>query len=223
MKTNYKPGMTLKKAALMALPGVLLGVVTGALTVLQGWDGNQAVAATVMAVVVGGLTGGLRALENWIKNSGVIMVLFVIGACACFPGCVSLTPYSPGALSSNNVRVSESVATEYGNDTFNIEVKSRGEAASKTGLDYSAGGESPWRFILNGEANVTSEARVSPYLEGVGAAYASLPDAIAPFIEAFHAAPDGEAGASIRDVLLQKIIEVIMGRIGSGGLSGVLR
>lgn len=223
MKKIYNPTITLKKAALMAAPGVLLGAITGASAVLQGWDDQQAIAATITAVIIGALTGALRGLENFLKNSGVIMLIFVAGACLAFPGCMSLTPYGPGALSSNNVKVVESTAHAEGVDTFALEIKSRGDAAAKTSVKYTGeaeADETPWAFAVLGEANVESAERVKPLNEGAGAALAALPVTLAPLVDALslvNDAPEGTPGASIRDRLMGLIMDRVLGAITGGG------
>lgn len=178
-----------------------------------------------------------RALENWRKNAGrggqplwywediprrvfagrLGLWLCIIAAGATFPGCLSLAPYQSGALSSNAVTVRESTATEHGQDSFEIEIKSRGDAAAKTAVRYIGETEStPWDFSVAGESSVESAARVLPLNEGAGAAMAALPQAIAPLVQAFQGAPEGPAGESIRAVILREIIQRVLGAIGGG-------
>ena len=147
------------------------------------------------------------------------VVFFTAAACACFSGCLSLTPYSSGSLSSNNVKVTESTATENGVDTFALEIKSRGDAAAKTSVKYTgeaAADTTPWAFAVLGEANVESATRVLPLNEGAGAALAALPETLGPLVAAFNAAPAGEAGASVRDTILREIIQRVLARVTGG-------
>ncbi len=158
--------------------------------------------------------GGFASIQT---SLGV--VFFTAAACAMFSGCLSLTPYGPGALSSNNVKVVESTAHAEGVDTFELEIKSRGDAAAKTSVKYT--GEAtqdttPWSFAVQGEANVESAARVLPLNEGAGAALAALPDTLAPLIAAFNAAPTGAAGETIKDTILREIIQRILARVSGG-------
>ena len=144
-------------------------------------------------------------------------------AAACFSGCVSLTPYSPGALSSNAVKVREETSTQYGVDKFEIDIKSRGDAAATTSVRYTGeaeAGATPWDFAVLGEANVESAERVKPINEGAGAALAALPDTIAPLVEALSVvgdAPEGTPGASIRDRIMQMIMDRVIGAVTGGG------
>ncbi len=143
--------------------------------------------------------------------------LCVIAVAATFPGCMSLAPYSSGALSSNAVTVTESTATEYGQDSFHIQIRSRGDAVAKTSVKYKGETDTtPWDFAVLGEANVESAARVLPLNEGAGAAMAALPDTLAPLIAAFNAAPKGEAGETIKDTILREIIHRVLARVSGG-------
>lgn len=221
--------ITLKKFIIAAGPGVLAGIIAGMLAGLSGTGG----AVTATAVGIGALTGALKALENYLKNSEGSSknpyppqtlggLLFVIAACATFSGCLSLTPYGPGALSSNNVKVVEETAHENGVDRFALEIKSRGDAAAKTSVKYTGeaeADETPWSFAVLGEANVESAERVKPLNEGAGAALAALPQTIAPLVEALSVvgdAPDGTPGASIRDRIMQMIMDRVIGAVTGG-------
>lgn len=243
---SYDWKITAKKFGEAAGPGVLLGAIGGALValnvalgMLENLNGEITVSRVAMIVavalasaLVGALTGALKALQNYVKNrvtgargpfDNAIMVLFVAGACLCFPGCMSLAPYGPGALSSNNVKVVESTAHAEGVDTFALEIKSRGDAAAKTSVKYTGeaeADETPWAFAVLGEANVESAERVKPLNEGAGAALAALPVTLAPLVDALslvNDAPEGTPGASIRDRLMGLIMDRVLGAITGGG------
>lgn len=219
----YLPSKSVQKAIWGLAPGVALCAVSAVYEYLtKGADG-----LTASGLGVAFLTGAVLGLKNAFAHgwkptkSGKLlgMTLCVIAVAATFSGCLSLTPYGPGALSSNNVKVTESTATENGVDTFALEIKSRGDAAAKTSVKYTgeaAADTTPWAFAVLGEANVESAARVLPLNEGAGAALAALPETLGPLVAAFNAAPAGEAGETIRDTILREIIQRVLARVTGG-------
>jgi hypothetical protein len=230
---RYDAAVTIWKGVWTYLAGV--GVVGAADVVSVGLPTSyDELRAKWPALVVALIPALWRVLENYRKNAGrggqplwywediprrvfagrLGLWLCIVAAGATFSGCLSLAPYQSGALSSNAVKVRESTATEHGVDTFQIDIRSRGDAAAKTAVRYIGETEStPWDFSVAGETSVESAARVLPLNEGAGAAMAALPQAIAPLVQAFQSAPEGPAGDSIRDVILREIIQRVLGSI----------
>lgn len=237
MKTKgYDWKKTLEKFLWAAVPGVLLAAASAGNDYVQGaetinWEGFA-------AALAGGVVIGVRnAWRNWdgggpvvrppYHAGGWLMILGLGAVCLTFPGCLSLAPYSPAALSSNEVTVREETSHADGLDVFEMKIRSRGDAAAKTSVKYSGEAESdetPWNFAVLGEANVESAERVKPLIEGTGAALAALPDTIAPLLSALATVQGegpGTPGGGLRAELERRIVEMIMEHFaGRGGLLG---
>lgn len=218
----FLPWKSIQKFLWGLAPGVLLCALSALYDYMQTGGENITAQGLGVALLTGAVLGLRNAFMHFDKPSlpkgpPIGLWLCILGVAATFPGCLSLAPYSPGALSSNAVTVSESTATEYGVDRFDLTIRSRGDAAAKTSVRYT--GETPttpWDFRVQGEANVESAARVLPLNEGAGEALASLPQAIAPLVQAFNAAPPGEAGQSLRETILREIVQRVLARVSGG-------
>lgn len=233
MKTkSYDWKKTLEKFVWGALPGVLLAMASAGADYANNaesinWEG------LVYAIVTGGVLGARNAFRNWSTGpvrppySTLPMLIGLAAICFCGAGCLSLAPYSPAALSSNEVTVREETSHADGLDVFEMKIRSRGDAAAKTSVKYSGEAESdetPWNFAVLGEANVESAERVKPLIEGTGAALAALPDTIAPLLSALATVQGegpGTPGGGLRAELERRIVEMIMEHFaGRGGLLG---